>query len=553
MATSKKSASQPLVIGLDYGTDSVRALVVDARTGQELGTGVAAYKRWAAGKYCTPGAQIFRQHPQDYLDALVVAVKAALAAAGPGAAARVAGLGVDTTGSTPAPADASGRPLALSPAFAEDPDAMFVLWKDHSSVAMADRFNELAHGGQFTDYTKYIGGIYSSEWWWAKIAHITASNRKIAKAAHTWIEHCDWIPAELCGITDAAQVVRSRCAAGHKGCWHPSWGGYPDAKFLDALQPGLSAIAAKLPKDTATSDTAAGTLSPAWAKKLGLPAGIPVAVGAFDAHLGAVGAGAKSFQLAKVIGTSTCDMLMSPLDAVGDRTVRGICGQVDGSIMPGVLGLEAGQSAFGDIYAWYRRIFLWPFTGDAKALAKLEARILPELEKAAAELEPGAGGLTVLDWHNGRRTPDANQRLRGAIAGIHLGTDAPALYRGLIESTACGARAIAERFVAEGVPVKSVIALGGIARRSPLVMQILADVMGRPIAVVASDQCCALGSAVAAATAAKIYPSMAAAQKAIASPIATTYKPHAGRVKAYEAVYARYLALGQHVVASTTA
>jgi L-ribulokinase len=413
---------------------------------------------------------------------------------------------------------------------------MMVLWKDHSSAAEATRFNDLCHGGRFPDYTRFVGGIYSSEWWWAKIAHVQAGNRKVAAAAHTWAEHCDWLPAELCGITDPAAIVRSRCAAGHKACWHPSWEGLPDAAFLRALHPSLAPLRARLYTTTATADQPVGRLTAAWGKRLGLPEGIVVAAGAFDAHLGAVGAGARPFELAKVIGTSTCDMLCAPAAAIGKRTVRGICGQVDGSILPGLIGLEAGQSAFGDIFAWYRRLLGWG-GGSADDL-------LSRLEVAAKDLAPGAGGLVSLDWFNGRRTPDADARARGCISGLHLGHDAPAVYRSLIEGAACGARAIVERFVDQGVPVKRILALGGIATRSPLVMRILTDVLNRPIAIVASDQCCALGAAISAAAASGVHQSLAVAQRRMASPVAVTLRPDRRQARLYDSVYASYLKLG---------
>jgi L-ribulokinase len=544
--------ANPLTLGLDFGTDSVRALLVDAKTGAEVGTGVCNYPRWAEGKYCNPAAQQFRQHPQDYLDAMAKAVKTALKAAGASAAARVAAIGVDTTGSTPVAVDAAGTPLALLPAFKDDPDAMFVLWKDHTAIAEAERFNEIAHGGKYTDYTRYVGGIYSSEWWWAKIAHVTKANKKVAAAAHSWVEHCDWMPAVLGGVKGAGNIVRGRCAAGHKGCWHESWGGLPDEAFLTAFEPKLKGLRARLFTDTATCDQVAARLGAEWAKRLGLPAGIPIAAGAFDCHFGAVGGGAGIYDLAKVVGTSTCDILLAPLADVGERTVRGICGQVDGSVVPGLLGLEAGQSAFGDVYAWYRRLLLWPLSQGGAAPGKLADGVLPALEKAAAKLAPGASGVTALDWHNGRRTPDANQRLKGAIAGLHLGSDAPAIYRALIEATAFGSRAIVERMVDQGVPVKRVIALGGIAKKSPLVMQVMADALQRPIGVVGSDQACALGSAIAGAVAAGLYPNVQAAQKKMASRIVATYKPNAKLAKAYDAAYAAYQRLGAFAEAEVT-
>lgn len=533
-----------LALGIDFGTDSVRALLVDVKTGQELSSAVSAYVRWARGDFCDPSSQRFRQHPQDHLDSMQAAVRGALAKAPRGAGLRVCGIGVDTTGSSPLPVAADGTALALTREFASEPDALCVLWKDHTAVAEADEINALAHGGRHPDFTRWSGGIYSSEWFWSKILHITRANPRVAKAAHTWVEHCDWVPAVLCGISHPDRIRRSRCAAGHKAMWHAGWGGLPDARFLAALDRRLPALRERLYDETWTADTSAGRLGGEWSERFGLPAGIPVAVGAFDAHLGAVGAGAGAYDLAKVMGTSTCDMLMCPPAALGRKSVPGICGQVDGSIMPGMIGLEAGQSAFGDVYAWWRRTLHAGVAlsgargGDADA-------ILPGLAAQAERLPPGAGGLVALDWFNGRRTPDANARARAAIAGLHLGHGPAHIFRALVESTANGARAILERFEERGVHVKRVVALGGIARKSPLTMQICADVLQRPIAIVASDQCCALGSAIAGATVGGAHRSMAAAQKAMASRIERTVKPARAQKKAYDALYARYLELGR--------
>jgi len=327
--------------------------------------------------------------------------------------------------------------------------------------------------------------------------------------------------------------------------WHAAWGGLPDARFLGALDRRLPALRDRLYSDTFTADEVAGRLGGEWAGRFGLPVGVPVAVGAFDAHLGAVGAGARPYELAKVMGTSTCDMLMAPPQALGRKAVPGICGQVDGSIMPGMIGLEAGQSAFGDVYAWWRKTL---HAGVALSGAKGgdPDRIIPALAEAAARLEPGAGGLVALDWFNGRRTPDASARARAAISGLHLGHGPAHIFRALVEATAFGARAITERFDGSGVPVKRVVALGGIARKSPLAMQICADVLQTPIAIVASDQCCALGSAIAAAVAGGAYPTMAKAQAAMASQIERTVKPNAKLKKTYDGLYARYQALGKN-------
>jgi L-ribulokinase len=534
-----------LVLGIDYGTDSARALVVDADLGAEVATAVAPYRRWARGDYCDPGAQRFRQHPRDHLEALAACVSGALSQAGAGAGDEVAGIGIDTTGSTPVAVDAQGTALAMHGRFADNPAAMFVLWKDHTAITEAARINELAHSGRFADVTRYVGGIYSPEWYWAKALRILGEDAAVAAATAGWVEHCDWLPGVLTGRAAPQLLARSRCAAGHKAMWHADWGGLPPADFLRALDARLPALRAAYAPATLTSDQSAGTLTAEWASRLGVRAGIAVAVGAFDAHLGAVGAGAGPYVLTKVMGTSTCDMMVAPESAL-TGTVRGICGQVDGSIIPGMIGLEAGQSAFGDVYAWFRRLLSWPLATLGLASDEHLARLLPALEAAALPLPP-AGGALAVDWFNGRRTPDAEPRVQGALSGLTLGSDAPALYRALVEGTAYGARAINDRFAEQGIPVERVIALGGIALRSPLVMQVCADVLERPIGVVASEQCCALGAAIAAAVASGCHPSMAAAQARMASPIARTYTPIAAHAPAYQAGYRAYRALGAHL------
>lgn len=549
-----------LVLGLDYGTDSVRVLIADSQDGQTIASEVALYPRWAKGLYCDPGKQRFRQHPQDYLDAMITAVKGALAKAPAGTSDRIVGIGIDTTGSTPVAVDSTCTPLALRPDYAENPNAMFVLWKDHTAVAEAEAINEKAHDGLYTDYTRFVGSVYSSEWFWAKILHILRHDRSIGRNAHTWVEHCDWMPAVLAGCMDANSIKRSRCAAGHKAMWHPSWEGLPGEDFLGALDPRLKGLRKRLYRDTLTADQPAGKLSTVWAERLGLRPGIIIAAGAFDAHLGAVGAGCAPQTLVKVMGTSTCDMVVATPEEIGDRCIQGICGQVDGSILPGMIGLEAGQSAFGDVYAWFSRLLQWPLLSGivptmvmgkeqaASIQQSLSIGLLPALEAAAARLPPGANGVTGLDWFNGRRTPHADQRLQGAITHLNLGTDAPAIYRSLVEATAYGARAILDCFTTQGIEIRKVLAIGGIAHKSPLVMQICADVLERPIGVVASDQCCALGAAMFAATAAGLHRDIRLAQKAMDSGQSTTYRPKGVNVRVYKQLYASYQALAGHMV-----
>lgn len=534
----ESSSADRFVIGLDFGTDSVRAVVVRATDGEEVADAVSAYPRWAEQKYCDPARQQYRHHPADYLDSMTAAVRGALAVR-PGVADRVVGIGVDTTGSSPMAVTAEARPLALEPAFAEDPDAMCILWKDHTAVAEAEEINALCRSGRFPDYTRYVGGIYSSEWYWAKILHVGRRNARVFAAAANWIELCDWIPALLTGVRDAGAVVRSRCAAGHKALWHPDFGGLPSRDWLVALDPCLGNLATPLYTETQTSDRSAGALSAEWADAFGLPAGIPVAVGAFDCHVGAVGAGIEPYSLVRVMGTSTCDILIAPPDEVGHTVVKGICGQVPGSVLPGFIGFEAGQSSFGDVFAWFERLLRW---GREKTVAA--GSLLPRLEEEARALPPGGYGERALDWLNGRRTPDADQTVRAMIAGLHLGSSAASLYRALVEATAFGSRAIAERFVAEGIPVKGVVAIGGIARKSPFVTQVCADVMNREIGVAASDQCCARGAAVFAAAAAGLYADVHQAKAAMLSPIEKTFVPDPEAHARYDRLYADYRALG---------
>lgn len=547
------------MLGLDFGTDSVRTVVVNARNGDTVGVAVAAFPRWSRGLYCDAVAHRFRQHPLDHLESMEASLREALAAAGPGAAAAVRGIAVDTTGSTPVLADAAGQPLALAPGFEDDPDAMFVLWKDHTAVAEAAEINQLARTWGGVDYTRFEGGVYSSEWFWAKALHIVKAGGAAARAAVTVLEHCDWIPTVLTGTVELGKIKRSRCAAGHKAMWHASFGGYPSDEFLARLHPRLPALKATFGTETHTADVAFGTLAPRWAKRLGLSEDVVVSVGAFDAHMGAVGGNIRPHQLVKVMGTSTCDIMTAPAtgSTTGDeQLVAGICGQVDGSVVPGAIGYEAGQSAFGDVYAWFKDLLSWPLRAILPSLGEPAAaglahaigdRIIPELEHAARAVPAAHSGVLALDWLNGRRTPDADQRLKGAIAGLDLGADAPRIYRALVEATAFGARAIVERFRSQGIRIDGAIAIGGIPRKSPFVMQVTADVLNLAIEVPSCEQPVALGAAMFAAAAAGLYPTIAAAQQAMAAPVEITYLPDPERATLYASLYRDYLALGSFV------
>jgi L-ribulokinase len=555
-------AEKSYVLGFDYGTDSVRAIIVDGENGEEISSAVSYYKRWKEGKYCDPKNNQFRQHPQDYIEGLEASLKEALKKAPAGTEKKIRGIAVDTTGSTPVAVNREGIPLALTDEFAENPNGMFILWKDHTAVAEAAEINEIARSWGGIDYTKFEGGVYSSEWFWAKILHVLRRDEAVRRAAFSWVEHCDWIPALLTGTIDPLTMKRSRCAAGHKAMWHEEFGGLPSEEFLARLDPLLKGLRGRLFEKTYTSDVPAGGLSAEWAQRLGLEEGTTVAVGAFDAHMGGVGGEIAPGSLVKVMGTSTCDMLIAPNQEMKDVLVKGICGQVDGSIMPGMLGMEAGQSAFGDVYAWFKSLISWPLgllskTGKidkahAEELAdSVSALIIPEIERAAAEIEPGQSGLVAVDWLNGRRTPFADQRLKGAVIGLTLGTDAPALYRAFVEATAFGARRIAERFEEEGAKIHDVIAIGGVAKKSPLVMQIVADVMNRTIRVARSEQTVALGAAMFAAVASGLYASIEEAQKALGSGFEAEYSPNPNYVPIYDKLYQDYLAIGNFVEEET--
>lgn len=528
------------VIGIDYGTDSARAVAVDARTGEEVASAIKNYPRWSAGLYCDPIRNQYRQHPLDYVEVLEHIVCSL-----PEAIRReVAGISFDTTGSTPVLTDQEGTPLALTHGFEENPNAMFVLWKDHTAIAEAGEINALAKRMKI-DYTMYEGGIYSSEWVWAKVLHTLRADRKVTEAAYSWIEHCDWMAALLTDTTRPEQVIRSRCAAGHKAMWHPSWGGLPPKAFFMELDPVLGRLLDHLFTETYTSDKAVGKLTAEWAEKLGLSTDVTVGVSAFDCHMGAVGGEISPNVLVRAIGTSTCDIIIASPEEIKSRTVAGICGQVDGSVIPGYIGLEAGQSGFGDIYAWFKNVISWPLRQFVPDGEEIEGKIIAELSRQAAEIPVSESTILATDWMNGRRTPDANQLVTGTITGLTLSSSAPRIFRALVEATAYGSRAIAERFRREGIRIDSVIGLGGVAKKSNFVMQTMADVMEMPIKVARTDQTCAFGAAMFAAVAAGLYHTVEDAQKAMGQGFEKEYLPNPANAKVYGELYKEYLALGE--------
>lgn len=550
---------QRYVVGIDFGTDSVRSIIVDAYNGTEIASSVKMFTRWNNGEFCDPSKNQFRQHPLDYIESLEETIVDALAQAPNGTNEKIAGISVDTTGSTPVAVNENGIPLALLPGFEDNPNAMFVLWKDHTAVREAEEINHAARTWSGIDYTKYVGGVYSSEWFWAKILHILREDKKVREAAFSWVEHCDWIPALLIGTANPITMKRSRCAAGHKAMWHESFYGLPSEEFLVTIDPLLKGMRERLYRETYTCDVKAGTLSSEWAKRLGLSENVAVGVGAYDAHLGAVGAQVEPYILCKVIGTSTCDMLVAPTADIEDKLIKGICGQVNGSIIPGMLGMEAGQSGFGDIYAWFRDVLMFPIEYILSESTLLDSsvrkqvsedvaeKLIPALSQKAETIPIDETGIIALDWMNGRRTPYANQRLRGAIAELSLSSNAPRIFRALVEATAFGAKKIVDRFTGEGITIKGIIALGGIPKKAPFVMQVLCDVLNIPIKIARSQQACALGSAMAAATAAGIHPNIESAQHAMGSGFEREYTPVPENADKYKLLYEKYSMLGDFI------
>ncbi len=518
-------------LGVDFGTNSVRALVVRCSDGAEYGSRVVDYPSGAQGVLLDPkDGLLARQYPGDYLFGLEESIKGALAEAGRKpdfAASKVVGIGLDSTGSSPIPVDEKNRPLALSDKWKADLNAQCWLWKDHTSWREAAKITELCAKLR-PQFIAKCGGVYSSEWFWAKVWHCLNVAPETFNAAFSWVELTDWAPSVLAGVGDPRSVKRGVCAAGHKALYSDDWGGLPDKEFLTALDPRLADLRERLYEKAYDATEPAGSVCSEWAAKLGLPAGVPIAIGEFDVHYGAIGCGVREGTLVKVIGTSTCDCAVVSADKpVAD--IPGICGIVRGAILPGFFGIEAGQSAVGDIFRWWVEVVL---RGDAALHAELTAE--------AAKQRPGQAGLLALDWNNGNRTILVDQRLTGLLLGHDLYTTRADVYRALIEATAFGARAIIERIRDYGVRTDRVVCTGGIAEKNPLLMQIYADVTGCVMQVASSSQTCALGSAIAAAVLARAHPDFATAEEAMTSLKPESYHPLAENRAVYDELYALY-------------
>jgi L-ribulokinase len=518
-------------LGLDFGTNSVRALVVRCSDGAEYGSRVVDYPSGTQGVLLDPSNGLLaRQDPGDHLFGLEESVKGALSAAASRAdfdSRKIVGIGVDTTGSSPLPVDETNRSLALSEKWRNNLSAQCWLWKDHTGWREAAKITELSKKVR-PQYVAKIGGVYSSEWFWSKVWRCLNVDRAVFEAAHSWVELADWIPSVLAGVSDPRAIKRGVCAAGHKGLYSDEWGGLPDKEFLSGLDVRLAELRDRLYERAHDATEPAGALCPEWAAKLGLVAGIPIAIGEFDVHYGAVGCGVREGTLVKVIGTSTCDVaVVSTAKRVAD--IPGICGIVKGAILPGFFGIEAGQSAVGDIFKWW-----------VEGVLGGDAALHEELSAEAAKQRPGQAGLLALDWNNGNRTVLVDQRLSGLLMGQDLYTTRADVYRALIEGTAFGARAIIERIQEYGVPIDQVVCSGGIAEKNPLLMQIYADVTGRIMHVAGSSQSGALGSAIAAAVLAGVHPDFAAAQAAMTSLKPVKYSPASENQQVYDRLYALY-------------
>lgn len=543
------------VIGVDFGSDSARAIVVDACSAEVLAEASMLYPRWEKRKYCDSECSQYRQHPKDYLEVLEGVLKEVLDQVGSSGREKIAGIAVDTTGSTVCPVDEEGTPLAMLDAFLEEPDAMFHMWKDHTAVKEARELNEhFSKGG--TDYTQFQGE-YSAEWFWAKILHTVRKNPAVRAAAYTWVEHTDWIAGVLAGRTRPEEIVHCACAAGHKALWNSRFVGLPARDCLSGADPYLGLIHDRYSQQPKNAGERIGTLSPKWASKLGLSEQVSVAVGSFDAHAGAVGVGISERTLVKVAGTSTVDMMIMKPEDIKGKNISVCCGMAENSIVPGFYGCEAGQSAFGDTYVWYKRILMWPLehmyipeeilpaqmrTGLQEYMA---ARMICELEKAAQE-EGGDEKLTALDWFNGRRYPCLNETVKSSISGLSLGTAAPDIYRALVKGTIFGSRHIYDSLVEAGAQIDRVICVGGVAQKSRYIMQMLSDVLDVPIMVSKEKQSCARGACVFAAVGAGLFPDVQAAQRALCETYEPTFYPRKDMHEKYQEEYAEYLELGEY-------
>lgn len=548
---------QAYVLGLDYGTDSARALLIDAHSGKEIDSEVSAYTRWSKGLYCNPSINQFRQHPLDYLESLKQVV-CAITSRNRELVPSIVAIAIDSTGSTPCLIDQQGKPLALHEEYASCPEAMFVLWKDHTGQKEADLINEACSRAE-VNYSSHSGYTYSAECFWAKVLHQLRVCAPLRKDAWSAVELCDWIPATLTGCHDASEIRMGHCACGAKWMWADEWGGFPPASFFKEIDPLLLPILEHLPKQNYGCDKSVGVLCTEWAEILGLRPGIPIGVGNIDSHSGAVGAGVQEGTAVLNLGTSACYMTVISKDKIGNRVIPGVFGQVDGSILPDMVGFESGLSAFGDIYAWFKRLLCWPLHNIVSQIEQIdsstrelvitqtEEQIMNVLNAEAEKIVPTLETSSAVDWFNGRRSPFTNDTLSGMLSGLKLSTTAPEVYYALVEATAFATRRILDHFAENGIEIDRLIGVGGIAQKSSFVMQLLSDVTQRRIDVSECKQACAMGSAIHAATAAGIYRTVTEAQQAMCQPVTRSYTPNSNRFAILNQRYQNYLRAGSFI------
>ncbi|TWP24481.1 ribulokinase [Apibacter muscae] len=545
------SISNHLVIGVDYGSDSARAILIDAESGKELALSVKEYTRWKKGMYCDPVNYQFRQHPLDYIESLEFIINDVINKV-PGSRDRVKALAIDVTCSTPIVVDKEGTPLSLRPDFAENPNGMFILWKDHTGIEECDHINEFSQKWH-TDYTKYAGGggNYSAEHFWAKALHVFKTDPDVRKVGHSFVDACDWLSNVIVGINKPEELKRNICTAGFKVLWNKEWGGYPPNEYFKALDPVLDGLVNTFSKEVYTCVEPIGHLTEEWANRLGLTTNVIVAAGNIDAHAGGIGAGVKNKAIVQIIGTSTCDIIVGP-KSNGDRLIPGISGQADDSIIPGMIGYEAGQSVYGDYYAWFKKVLMWPLREifakttlvdeetKQKVIDEVYAEMIPALAEQAKLIPTKDSHIIATDWINGRRTPNVDYTQKGTITGLALSSSTPLIYKAIVEATAYGSRAIVEQFINNGIEIEEIIAVGGISQKSPYVMQVLSDVLGMPIKVIATREACALGVAMCASVAAGIYPKLEIAQEKMGMGISTVYTPNPDNHAHYNNEYKKY-------------
>ena len=526
------------VIGIDFGSDSCRAVLVDAHSGEVCDSATFVYPRWAKGLYCDNRLQQFRQHPLDYIEGLESVLRELASRCSDPSAIKA--ISVDTTASTPCFVDAQARPLALREEFKDNPNAMFVLWKDHSGKEEAELITRKC-AEHTPNIACHTGNDYSPECFWAKVLHILNVDPAVREAGVSLIEECDFIPALLTGVNDYRDIKPGHCVAGAKHFWAEEWGGFPSDEFFASIDPELVRIKHSLNPDNRTSDFAAGHLCPEWAERTGLSTDCIIGYGNVDSHSGAVGAGVREGRIAMTLGTSAGCMLVVSPEKLGGRIIPGVFGQVDGSILPGMVGFEAGLSAFGDAYAWLRRLLSWP--AKAFGVDIPEDQIIAKLTEEAAALPLDVDAVYASDHLNGRRTPDPTTDITAAIAGLKITSTAPEIFRALVEATVFGMWTIVDYLEHQGIPCPEVVAMGGIARKSPYIVQMLADVCGRDISVCDSKDCTAMGAALFATVIAGIYPDIRTATDAIGPGASTVYHPDPAKRDYYRARYEKYRAL----------